>query len=326
MKIIIVSERHNALSSAPPFTLELPLRRLLMGLAGTALLVFFAVHLTARSVAADWLEENTPQAQALADKLEARLSAENRLRQEAGMQAAKEQFAELRAGLAELRARGAMLASRVGFNEKEFFAAEENCNEPPADDTGQNAGPDAPQNGVPKTELAAVGKEFSTIKKYYKVMLQHGAEAAVTYDTVPLARPLRGANWLTSRFGTRRDPLTGRRAFHAGYDYAARRGSPVLAGASGIVDYAGRLGNYGKAVRISHGEGISTLYGHLHAFSVKSGDYVRRGEVIGKVGNTGRSTGSHLHYEVRINNRPRPVHGAIKKIRKARALPPQWAF
>ena len=104
------------------------------------------------------------------------------------------------------------------------------------------------------------------------------------------------------------------------------KGSPVLAGATGLVVYSGRLGNYGKAVRILHGDSISTLYGHLSVSHVQAGQYVRRGQVIGKVGSTGRSSGPHLHYEVRRNNRPRPVAREISRIRKTRAVPDTWEF
>jgi murein DD-endopeptidase MepM/ murein hydrolase activator NlpD len=103
---------------------------------------------------------------------------------------------------------------------------------------------------------------------------------------------------LTDGFGTRNDPITGRRAFHRGLDISARRGTPVYAPADGVVVFAGRNGGLGKTIRISHGFGFTTLYGHLHEMSVELGDQVHRGDYIGTIGNTGRSTGSHLHYEV----------------------------
>ena len=313
MKIIIVPKSRNEFSAAPPTTLDIPAKRLWAGLAVAALFVVFAVFALARNIAGGWLEAKSPQAAALVAELETRQSAERRQLLKEERRAVGAQFAELRARIAELRARGAILAERVGLAQNAVFAAPEECG---ADD--------AEKTTAPAEELAHLNDDFFNIKKRYDVILRHGAIAAVTYDTVPMVRPLRGRNWLSSRFGSRRDPITGRRAFHSGYDYAARRGLPVLAGAAGRVDYAGRLGNYGNAVRITHGENISTLYGHLHSFSVKPGQYVRRGEVIGAVGNTGRSTGPHLHYEVRINNRPRPINSAVKKIRRARAVPKYW--
>jgi len=106
---------------------------------------------------------------------------------------------------------------------------------------------------------------------------------------------------LTDGFGTRNDPITGRRAFHRGLDISARRGTPVYAPADGVVVFVGRNGGLGKTIKISHGFGYTTVYGHLQDFDVEPGSEVRRGEQIGSVGNTGRSTGSHLHYEVHLD-------------------------
>ena len=120
--------------------------------------------------------------------------------------------------------------------------------------------------------------------------------------SVPHGSPVPGKR-ISSRFGHRRDPFTGRRALHGGLDYAARRGTPVRATASGRVIRAGRQGGYGKLVEIDHGGGITTRYAHLHRIHVKKGQRVGRGKRIGKVGSTGRSTGPHLHYEVRRRGR-----------------------
>jgi murein DD-endopeptidase MepM/ murein hydrolase activator NlpD len=115
-------------------------------------------------------------------------------------------------------------------------------------------------------------------------------------SSMPAITPARGI--LTSGFGMRRDPITSGRAFHAGLDIAAAPGAPVYAAADGVVARAGRNGGLGKAVFVSHGYGLSTRYGHLSKIAVEPGDRVKRGDVIGYVGNTGRSTGYHLHYEV----------------------------
>lgn len=114
---------------------------------------------------------------------------------------------------------------------------------------------------------------------------------------------------ISSRYGTRRDPFTGRAAVHGGIDYKARRGTPVLATATGKVVKAGRHGGYGKLVEIDHGNGITTRYAHLSRIKVKIGQRVKKGGVVGKVGSTGRSTGPHLHYEVRRSGRTmNPIH------------------
>jgi murein DD-endopeptidase MepM/ murein hydrolase activator NlpD len=108
--------------------------------------------------------------------------------------------------------------------------------------------------------------------------------------------------WLSSPMGYRTDPVNGASGdFHPGLDIAGERGQPVYATAAGNVTFAARHGNYGNLLVIDHGYGLETRYGHLQSFSVKGGDQVKRGDVIGRVGSTGRATGTHLHYEVLAN-------------------------
>jgi murein DD-endopeptidase MepM/ murein hydrolase activator NlpD len=109
--------------------------------------------------------------------------------------------------------------------------------------------------------------------------------------------------WLTGVFGRRPDPFTGERAFHQGIDISTAKGQPVFATANGVVESAARNGDYGKLVVLQHDFGLSTRYGHLNAFNVKAGDVVKRGDVIGFVGSTGRSTGTHVHYEILANGK-----------------------
>jgi murein DD-endopeptidase MepM/ murein hydrolase activator NlpD len=116
-------------------------------------------------------------------------------------------------------------------------------------------------------------------------------------EATPSIRPVRGG-WLSSRFGRRVDPFTGSLAFHRGLDFSAHTGTPVYATASGAVIGAARDGSLGNCVELDHGNGFMTRYGHLRSFAVKRGDRVTRGDIIGYVGNTGRSTNPHLHYEV----------------------------
>jgi murein DD-endopeptidase MepM/ murein hydrolase activator NlpD len=111
------------------------------------------------------------------------------------------------------------------------------------------------------------------------------------------------AGWLSSAYGSRRDPFTGAPDFHAGLDIAADRNEAVKATANGTVESAGYSGSYGNLVVLSHGFGMTTRYGHLARMTVRPGQKIRRGEIIGYVGSTGRSTSSHLHYEVWWNNR-----------------------
>jgi murein DD-endopeptidase MepM/ murein hydrolase activator NlpD len=109
--------------------------------------------------------------------------------------------------------------------------------------------------------------------------------------------------WLTSTMGPRVDPLTGDTDYHNGLDIAGDKGQPVYATATGLVTQAEYSGAYGNLIVIDHGFGIETRYGHLAAFSVHNGDHVKRGEMIGRLGATGRTTGAHLHYEVMANGR-----------------------
>jgi len=109
--------------------------------------------------------------------------------------------------------------------------------------------------------------------------------------------------WLSSSAGNRTDPFTGENDFHPGLDISADKGDPVYATADGKVTNAAASGNYGNLVVIEHGYGLETRYGHLSAFKVKQGQAVKRGDLIGLVGSTGRATGAHLHYEVRANGR-----------------------
>jgi murein DD-endopeptidase MepM/ murein hydrolase activator NlpD len=121
-------------------------------------------------------------------------------------------------------------------------------------------------------------------------------------SSTPAIAPVRGI--LTSGFGSRADPLTHGRGNHQGIDIAAAWGQPVHASGDGLVLQAGDQGGYGKAVFLAHGYGLTTRYGHMSAITVRAGQRVKRGDVIGRVGNTGRSTGPHLHYEVRIDGAP----------------------
>jgi murein DD-endopeptidase MepM/ murein hydrolase activator NlpD len=120
-------------------------------------------------------------------------------------------------------------------------------------------------------------------------------------DATPSIWPVAG--WLTSSYGNRRDPFNGSSDFHPGLDISATYGEPVLAPAAGIVSSAGAVGNYGNLVVIDHGFGIVTKFGHLSRFGVTSGQQVNRGDVLGYVGSTGRSTSPHLHYEIWVNDK-----------------------
>jgi murein DD-endopeptidase MepM/ murein hydrolase activator NlpD len=121
-------------------------------------------------------------------------------------------------------------------------------------------------------------------------------------NSAPNLWPIEGQ--VTGSFGERIDPFNGEGAFHSGVDISSSYGTSIVAPADGVVTFTDNLGGYGKAIMIDHGNGISTRYGHLSGFAVTAGQAVHRGDVIGYVGASGRSTGPHLHYEVRINDTP----------------------
>ncbi|WP_411293563.1 M23 family metallopeptidase [Thiohalophilus sp.] len=121
-------------------------------------------------------------------------------------------------------------------------------------------------------------------------------------EVVPAGRPItRG--WLSSYYGMRTDPFSGRRAHHSGIDFAGKEGSDVVAVAAGVVTYSGKRSGYGRLVEVNHGKGYVTRYGHNKEHLVEVGDTVKKGQVIARMGSSGRSTGPHVHFEVLVNGR-----------------------
>jgi len=148
--------------------------------------------------------------------------------------------------------------------------------------------------GVLSDLLGVLGSRLDSVRD--SVERRH-ALASATPSIWPVA------GWLTSYFGNRTDPFTNDKDFHPGLDISAEYGQPVLATADATVTSAGANGAYGNMVTLDHGFGIETRYGHLSRIAVRGDQHVKRGEVIGYVGSTGRSTGAHLHYEVWMNGR-----------------------
>lgn len=142
--------------------------------------------------------------------------------------------------------------------------------------------------------------------------LTHNATLAdwVDASNAPVLWPVIGP--ITGAFGERIDPFNGEGAFHTGVDISCAYGTPVIAPADGIVTYADFYSGYGRMLQIDHGGGISSRYGHLSGFAVTDGQAVRKGQVIAYVGLSGRSTGPHLHYEVRIHDTPVNPHKFLR--------------
>ena len=134
----------------------------------------------------------------------------------------------------------------------------------------------------------------------------------IAATNAPTMWPVMGP--ITGPFGSRQDPFNGEGAFHSGVDISCHYGQPILAPADGEVTYADFYSGYGRLLAIDHGNGIVTRYGHLSGFAVADGQSVRKGQVIGYVGMSGRSTGAHLHYEVRIHDAPVNPHKYLRTV------------
>jgi murein DD-endopeptidase MepM/ murein hydrolase activator NlpD len=119
-------------------------------------------------------------------------------------------------------------------------------------------------------------------------------------EVMPTGRPI-SRGWLSSYFGIRTDPFNGRRVHHSGVDFAGKMGSDIVTVAAGVVTYSAKRSGYGQLVEINHGNGYSTRYGHSSELLVKVGDTVKKGDVVAKMGTSGRSTGPHVHFEVLYN-------------------------
>jgi murein DD-endopeptidase MepM/ murein hydrolase activator NlpD len=143
-----------------------------------------------------------------------------------------------------------------------------------------------------KTEVSIQERSFQELVEYLE-------DQKSLLASTPSIWPVKG--WLTSTFGYRSSPFTGRRELHKGLDIATRSGTPIIAPADGLVVFAGREGGFGNMVIIDHGYGITTRYGHCSSLETKLGQKIKRGDVVARVGNTGRSTGPHVHYEVAVN-------------------------
>jgi murein DD-endopeptidase MepM/ murein hydrolase activator NlpD len=148
-------------------------------------------------------------------------------------------------------------------------------------------------------ELSQMKGAASRQETSLQALIEYFEDKRSMYASTPAGWPVRG--WITSPYGHRNSPFNGQLTFHEGLDIAAQTGTPVTAPADGVVVKAGFSSGYGNMVEISHGYGIKTVYGHNSRLNVKAGQRVRRGDIISYVGDSGSSTGPHLHYEVRLN-------------------------
>ncbi len=206
-------------------------------------------------------------------------------------------LAQLHAHVMRLDAAGGRLTEIAGLDKGEF-----NFNTPPP-----VGGPDIDISGPPASAevLASLDnfeKQLSDRERQMRVLEDLLLASRLQKEVRPSGWPVEDG-WISSLFGNRIDPFTGLRAFHAGVDFAARQGGNVLSVASGIVSDVGDRMGYGLLVEVNHGNGYVTRYGHNEASLVQVGDRVRKGQAIAHIGDSGRSTGPHVHFEVMINGK-----------------------
>ncbi len=161
----------------------------------------------------------------------------------------------------------------------------------------RSSGQESPQTLL--TKLDKLSAEATRQEQSLQELQAYFSGQKSLLASVPSIWPTRG--WVTSDFGSRVDPYTSERVMHAGIDIAGPHGKEVIAPSDATVVFAGLEGGYGNVIVLDHGYGIKTRFGHLAAVNVKPGQRVKRGDMIAAMGNTGRSTGPHLHYEVRVN-------------------------
>jgi murein DD-endopeptidase MepM/ murein hydrolase activator NlpD len=200
---------------------------------------------------------------------------------------------KLQAHVTRLDALGQRLTEVANLDNGEF-----NFVEPPAQGGPESSG-ELASISVPDflTQLEQLGRMIEDrdqqLDMLEKVVMNHNLQASVS----PTGRPIK-KGWVSSNFGMRTDPFTGKQEFHKGVDLAGKKGSDIIAVASGVVTWAGDRYGYGNMIEINHGKGLSTRYGHNSELLVKVGDTVNKGQRIAQMGSTGRSTGPHVHFEV----------------------------
>lgn len=152
-------------------------------------------------------------------------------------------------------------------------------------------------------ELDQMLRQARIQRQGYLAMLDTLETRAAVRGKIPSIRPT-DTGWMSSRFGFRQDPFTEKQTFHRGLDFSVPVGTPVRVSGDGVVLAVQQQRGFGKVVKVDHGGGVVTVYAHLSEQLIKKGDQVSRGDVIARSGNTGRSSAPHLHYEIRINDRP----------------------
>tara|TARA_E500000331_G_scaffold345435_1_gene383004 strand:- start:1282 stop:2022 length:741 start_codon:yes stop_codon:yes gene_type:complete len=182
------------------------------------------------------------------------------------------------------------------------------------DASGRPAG-DYPKERAPRMEELEI--RVQKISLAMKDIMDDKQKIFERISTGPAAHPISNFARISSGFGMRRDPFSKRKAFHRGVDFIAKSGTPVYAIGDGVVEVIGRMGGYGNLVEIRHSPQLKSAYAHLQGIEVVAGMPVRAGQRIARVGSTGKSTGSHLHFELILNKRPINPRPFLARVRKS---------
>ncbi len=306
MNIIIVAK---FLKSPKKLSLRDPR---LIGAAALALLLAGAAGGLVTHLVDDAESRALAEARALREELGAQQKALDAARAdvERDIDAMAARLGELQAQATRLNALGARLteAAKIDGGEFDFSVGPALGGPESADEAGVMTEPTL------QASLDAMAQRLAHQAQQLGVLETLLLESGVDADLLPAGLPVR-SGYASSNFGMRIDPFTGRREYHAGVDFNGERGSDILAVADGVVAFAGRHPAYGNMVDIDHGNGYVTRYAHNSENLVKPGERVRAGEVIAKMGATGRATGNHVHFEVWHNDRAVNPHQFLKGAR-----------
>jgi len=255
------------------------------GLVGNVLVAtrFLSNDLLDSQIVAKWRGSLNGQSQELE-----RIQSQTRVE----MEAVGRRLATMQARLLRIEALGERVAEVAQLDQGEFRFGEAPALGGPESDVEES-------QAIPEFLLAAdvLAGQIKSREDELEVLESLLANQKFREQVAVTGRPVK-MGWMSSGFGRRVDPITGRMAWHAGTDFAGKPGSDVVAVASGVVTFAGERNGYGRMIEINHGAGYVTRYGHHNELLVAAGDVVKKGQIIGRMGSTGRSTGPHVHFEV----------------------------
>jgi murein DD-endopeptidase MepM/ murein hydrolase activator NlpD len=291
MNIILFTRRHGKVWNfeVNPGKFALVLLAGLVMAVGTVLYTGIQIGADELTYVAEWQEDvRQKQAEIAAIRHSA----------QADLDALTLRIGQLQGQMLRLNALGERLVSQGDLDKEEF-----NFNLQPA-----VGGPQEVMSGksVPFNDFLAMldelDDEMTDRKQKLSVLESVLLSRSLSERVMPSGRPI-AEGWLSSRFGKRNDPFSGKQEFHKGLDFAGKKGADVVAVGDGVVSWSGKRSGYGNLVEVTHGNGYVTRYGHNENNLVKVGETVKKGELIARMGSTGRSTGPHVHFEVLRNGK-----------------------